>query len=92
MLTGARDATIVPLRHALGKGGAGSRKRFVMNQCHLAYFDLEGGPPGPRVVSVVPQSLLWAAVAPDTGSAAFSYCMDAAAMSLELHDCGIHAV
>jgi hypothetical protein len=43
-------------------------------------------------VSVVPQSLRRAAVAPDTGSAAPSYCMDAAFMSFWQHGCGNHAV
>jgi hypothetical protein len=47
---------------------------------------------GARVVAVVPWGLQPAAVAPDTGPGGPSYCMDAAAMSLGLHGCGIHAV
>jgi hypothetical protein len=43
-------------------------------------------------VPVLPQSLLRAGVTADTGQVTSLYDMNAAFMSFQLHECGIHAV
>jgi hypothetical protein len=58
----------------------------------LSFFDLERAWSSSAVVPVVPQSLSCTAVTAGTGPAICSYDMNAAFMSSQPHESGIHAV